>query len=55
MFVVNCIGTLLRQLVLLAPYAGLKPGEYTIIFLIIVRGSVGDYGWERGDEFDLVR
>ena len=57
MFVVNCHGEYIRQLVMLATGLGMTPGEYIFIFMITDPNSdfVGNWQWERGDEFDMVR
>ena len=42
---------------MLATGLGMTPGEYIFIFMITDPNSdfVGNWQWERGDEFDMVR
>ena len=56
-FVVCCHGDIFRQLVLMARTMGMEVGEYSFIFYTSQPGNptIGDYSWERGDGYDLVR
>ena len=56
-FLLSCHGNVFRKFALIARQVGMKPEEYTIIYFISdpTSGNIGNYGWKRGDEFDLVR
>ena len=53
----SCHGNFLRKIALVASHIGMERGDYTIIYFLSdpISGYIGNYDWQRGDEFDRVR